>query len=137
MFKFETSKIWNESIRLASEIYDATRFFPSDVIYDLTLKLAQAGVSVSINIAEGSRRETNENPKAFIQSAIDSINEILTHLKTAKANHYVNGAQFSQLYKHSQRISNMLFEYRDDLTETEKSFLADNNTSNVKGLLNE
>src|SRR5579862_4109954 len=44
---------WQKSMRLVTEIYEATRAFPRDELYGLTSQLRRAAVSVPSNIAEG------------------------------------------------------------------------------------
>ena len=67
MFKFETLDIWKEAVKFISEIYHLTKKFPNWETYSLTSQLTRAATSISLNIAEGSSRESKKDFKRFIQ----------------------------------------------------------------------
>ena len=47
---------WQKSVDLVEAVYVATRGWPKEEIYGLTLQVRRAAVSISSNIAEGQGR---------------------------------------------------------------------------------
>lgn len=50
--------IWQKSMSLVTEIYNATNSFPSSELYALTNQLRRCAVSIPSNIAEGYGRNS-------------------------------------------------------------------------------
>ena len=114
-FKFEKLKIWEEAVKFANEIYEITRKFPKTEQFGLTSQLNRAGVSISLNIAEGEGRRSNNDFARFIQIAIGSLNEVVTLLYIALEQKYINKVEFDALYQRCESISKMLHAFRNYL----------------------
>jgi four helix bundle protein len=80
---------WQKAIALVTEIYSATKSFPSDEIYGLTSQLRRAAVSVPSNIAEGQGRATRGEFVQFLCHARGSLYEVETQIVIATALHYI------------------------------------------------
>lgn len=76
-------KIWKDAVTFASDIYGFTKTFPSEERFGLTSQLRRAAVSVSSNIAEGSKRPEADN-KNFLRYALGSLAECDTQLVIAE-----------------------------------------------------
>ena len=114
-FKFEKLKIWEEAVEFASEIYKITREFPRTEQFGLTSQLNRAVVLISLNIAEGEGRRSNNDFSRFIQIAIGSLNEVVTLLYIALEQKYINKMEFDVHYKRCESISKMLHAFRNYL----------------------
>ena len=80
---------WQKAIALVTEIYSATKSFPSDEIYGLTSQLRRAAVSVPSNIAEGQGRATRGEFVQFLGHARGSLCEVETQIIIATNLHYL------------------------------------------------
>lgn len=109
MFKFETLDIWKEAVKFLSEIYKITKKFPNWETYGLTSQLTRAAMSISLNIAEGSSRESKKEFKRFIQISLGSLNEVVTCLYAAKNEKYIDDKEFKGVYEKCEKISKMLY----------------------------
>ena len=109
MFKFESLEIWQESVKFASEIYRLTKIFPNWESFGLTSQLNRAGVSISLNIAEGSSRGSKIDFRRFIQIAVGSLNEVVTCIYIAKDQDYITKNDFDKVYKRCEQLSKMLY----------------------------
>jgi len=78
-----------ESLKLVTEIYEATQRFPSAERYGLTNQLRRASVSVPSNIAEGQARFSQKEFHHFLSQARGSLVEIETQLLIARALTYL------------------------------------------------
>jgi four helix bundle protein len=76
-------KVWQESIRLVTTIYDKTKSFPKDEIFSLTSQIRRCAISIPSNIAEGAARESNKEFIRFLYIAQGSISELDTQLLIA------------------------------------------------------
>src|SRR5579863_3025337 len=75
MQRFTELKVWQRSHALVLQVYRLTKSFPPDERYGLTSQLRRAVLSVSTNIAEGSKRQTNTEYARFLNIAEGSLAE--------------------------------------------------------------
>ena len=76
-------KVWQESIKLVTTIYDKTKSFPKDELFALTSQIRRCAISIPSNIAEGAARESNKEYIRFLYIAQGSISELDTQLLIA------------------------------------------------------
>ena len=114
-FKFEELKVWQESVRFASEIYTLTKKFPKREEFGIISQLNRAAVSISLNIAEGEGRNSDADLSRFIQIAIGSLNEAVTILYISLEQKYIDKTEFDLFYKRCEDISKMLHAFRNYL----------------------
>ena len=59
---------WQKAKALAKDVYVATRDFPKEETYGLTIQMRRAAVSIPSNIAEGKGRDTRSSllPPPFL-----------------------------------------------------------------------
>jgi four helix bundle protein len=99
MFRFEKLKVWDESRALVKQIYTLTKQFPADEKFCLTDQIRRATISISLNIAEGSDRKSDNEFKRFLRMAISSLDEVVTGLYIALDLKYVSKDEFENVYK--------------------------------------
>lgn len=81
--KYENLDVWQSSMKLTKLVYKISEQLPQNEIYGLTSQLRRATVSVSLNIAEGSMRQSPKEFVQFIRIAIGSLVESRTCLRIA------------------------------------------------------
>ena len=74
---------WQKAMELVTEIYTATRCFPSDERFGLTSQMRRAAVSIPSNIAEGHGRQSQGEFRQFVGNARGSLTELETHIQIA------------------------------------------------------
>lgn len=79
-FRFENLEIWKFSIVFTSKIYQITRNFPSQELFSLVDQLRRAASSIAANIAEGSGSSTTKDFVRYLDIAIKSCYETVSHL---------------------------------------------------------
>lgn len=107
MFRFESLKVFDESIIFSTEIYKLTRDWPKSETYGLTDQIRRAAVSISLNIAEGSSR-TKKDFGHFLDLSRGSCFECVAAMKIAKANNYLSVESYTKFYMKCEQISKML-----------------------------
>jgi four helix bundle protein len=75
MQRFTELKVWQRSHALTLEVYRVTSSFPSTERFGLISQLRRAAASVPTNIAEGSKRESNQEYARFLNIAEGSLAE--------------------------------------------------------------
>jgi four helix bundle protein len=108
MHDYKKLKIWEESVRFAVEVYEATSTFPKEEMYGLVSQLRRASVSVPSNIAEGSKRSTKKDFKSFLVIAHGSGAEIETQLLISKELKLISEKKYLQLITKLDEIMRMI-----------------------------
>lgn len=84
MHKFKELQVWQNSVNLATEIYQLTNSYPGNEIYGLTSQLRRCSISISSNIAEGAGRYGKKEFQHFLNIAYGSLFELETQLIISK-----------------------------------------------------
>jgi four helix bundle protein len=75
MQRFTELKVWQRSHELTLEVYRVTASFPSAERFGLISQLRRAAASIPTNIAEGAKRESNQEYARFLDIAEASLAE--------------------------------------------------------------
>ncbi len=75
MQHFGDLKVWQRSHALVLELYRLTAGFPGDERFGLVSQLRRAAVSVPTNIAEGAKRQGQQDYARFLNIAEGSLAE--------------------------------------------------------------
>ena len=97
-FKFEQLVIWQLAIELSGKVNEMCKTFPRDELFILTSQVKRAADSVSLNIAEGSTGQSNEEFNRFLGYALRSAIEVVSCLFLAKTRNYITEITFKELY---------------------------------------
>ena len=77
---FRDLVVWRKSIALAKETYCVTKKLPKHETFGLSSQLQRSAVSISSNIAEGSKRGSKRDFLQFLRIANGSAAELETQL---------------------------------------------------------
>lgn len=100
--------VWQKSMTLVTEIYTATKSFPSEELYGLTSQIRRSAVSIPSNIAEGYGRNSTGDYKRFLQIAAGSVFELQTQIEIAVNLKYITIEIFNPLFNAAKEIELML-----------------------------
>ncbi|MBI1344831.1 four helix bundle protein [bacterium] len=115
MFGFEKLEVWQLATNYAREMYIATRQFPPDERYGLTNQLRRAAVSISANIAEGSRKSSTKDFNRYVEITFGSLMETISHLRIAKDQAFIQESDYLRLYAMAEQLAKMLSGLRNHL----------------------
>lgn len=76
--------VWQKSMVLVQEVYQATQPFPTYELYGLAGQMRRAAVSVPSNIAEGQARQSSAEFHHFLTVAYGSLAELDTQVIIAR-----------------------------------------------------
>jgi len=94
---FRDLRVWQETMKLAREVYLDTTNFPKHELYGLTQQIRRAAVSVSSNVAEGKGRHSDREFAHFLFDARGSLLELQTQLMLAEELEYLSAADTQRL----------------------------------------
>jgi four helix bundle protein len=114
-FKFEKLVVWQEAMKLGEDLYQMTRTFPKDELFNLTSQTMRAVDSIGLNISEGSTGQTNPENSRFIGYAIRSCCEVISCLYKAQYRKYIPESDFQVRYLQTELLFKRLNKYRDSL----------------------
>jgi len=120
MQDFRKIDVWKRSFTFSKEIYGITSSFPNEEKFGLTSQVRRAALSIPINIAEGSGRNTRKDFANFIQVAIGSASEVECELLLSKELNYIDEENFSRLNEDIIEIRKMLISFRKSLLAYEQ-----------------
>ena len=96
-----------ESVR-KEEVYRLLAQFPDFEMYNLTNQIRRAAVSVSLNIAESTSRNSLKEQSRFSEVAYGSLLEVYCSLLIAKDLGYIDENDLSGISVRIQELSNKL-----------------------------
>jgi four helix bundle protein len=108
MQRFTELKVWQRSHELTLEVYRVTASFPSAERFGLISQLRRAAASIPTNIAEGSKRESNQEYARFLNIAEGSLAETEYLLMLSRDLGFLGGDSANELLKEITEIARML-----------------------------
>jgi len=104
---FKDLKIWKAAIKLVKKVYMVSSKLPKEEMYGLTSQMRRSAISIPSNVAEGFRRQHNNEFKQFLYISLGSCAELETQMIIAEELGYIDKGQTSQLFEDSDYICRM------------------------------
>jgi four helix bundle protein len=123
MKDFRRLKVWDKAHLLTLDIYKVTAAFPREEVYGLTSQMRRCSASMGANIAEGCRKQGNNELHRFLYIASGSASELDYHVLLARDLRYLSEEDY-------RRIDQKLLETRRMLTALLQKISADRFTAN-------
>ncbi len=101
-------RVWQSSIELTVECYEATKAFPTSETYGLASQTRRSATSVPANIAEGYGRESRGAYLQFLRVAQGSLKELETHLIVSERLGYLDAVTLESLLSRAEEVGKML-----------------------------
>lgn len=114
-FKFEKLKVWKLAIELADAVHLLSRSFPKEEMFSLTSQMKRASDSISLNIAEGSTRQSNLEQIKFLGYAQRSAIEVVNCLYLAIKRQYINQLIFDKFYNDLDKLVPKIQAFKNSL----------------------
>ena len=108
LYAFERLDVWQVSRTFVKDIYVLLRTFPDFEAYNITSQIRRAAVSVSLNIAEGSTRNSLKEQSRFTEIAYGSLLEVYCSLLLAKDLNYIREDDLRNVSDKVKELSNKL-----------------------------
>src|SRR3989338_5739387 len=82
--------VWQKAKELGILIYRETESFPRSELYGLTSQMRRAAISISSNIAEGFKRNSNKEKIQFYTTAYGSLAELESQIEISRDLKYLS-----------------------------------------------
>jgi len=105
---FKDLDIWNTGMKIVKEIYEITNTYPRSEMYELTIQMRRAAISIPSNIAEGFNRFHNKEYKQFLFISLGSCAELETQIEVALILNYIGKQKKENLAEEIDYESRML-----------------------------
>jgi four helix bundle protein len=107
-FRFLEWKVYQDTKDLFSSLLKVVKKLPKEYRFELGSQIIRSGLSIILNIAEGSGKSTDKELNHYFNIALGSLNETLAALDVLKDNSFVSEKEFSKIFKKIEEISNQL-----------------------------
>ncbi len=105
---FRDLRVWQEAMKLTTEIYRDTAKFPRHEVYGLSQQMRRAAVSVPSNIAEGKGHRSDREFSHFLLHARGSLLELQTQLLIAEELQYSTKEDAQRLLAMAESVGRAL-----------------------------
>lgn len=96
-FNCENLDVYKISRLLTVSIYDITKNFPAEEKFGIISQLRRSSVSICLNIAEGSGKNSKRDFANFIRTSIGSLIETDTALKISIDLNYIRYEEYDKI----------------------------------------
>ena len=103
--------VWQNSDKLAIEVYKVTKKFPKDEIYGITSQLRRAALSIPTNIVEGYARKGDKELARFVNIAIGSMAETEYLLDFSQRLGYISEKEYERIEAIRSEVGKLLWNF--------------------------
>jgi len=114
-FRFENLEIWHMGKAYASKVYAITAKFPRHEDYGLKSQMNRAVNSISLNIAEGSAKNSNKAFDYHLEISVGSTFEVVGASFLALERSYITKQEQELLYSEGERLAKAINAFRNTL----------------------
>ena len=110
-------KIWNASIDLCVEVYEALANMPNDERYGLSSQIKRSAVSIPSNIAEGAGRDSSPQFNQFLNIAFGSSYELQTQLIISERLNFITKEVNEPILSKLDEIQKMIYIFKENVNK--------------------
>ncbi|MFZ3074327.1 MAG: four helix bundle protein [Minisyncoccales bacterium] len=107
-FRFRDWKVYADARMFRREVYAITNEFPKNENYGLTDQARRAAVSILLNIAESSNKNTDKDKRVYINRAHCSLDEVVAAMDCALDEKYINESTHEKILKNATDLAKQL-----------------------------
>jgi len=100
--------VWQKAMQLVRDIYAATKNFPKEELFALTIQMRRCAISIPSNIAEGKGRYSRPDLLHFLMQARGSLYELETQTQIAADLKYLEEETKEALLSESGEVGRLL-----------------------------
>lgn len=115
MHKYKELKVWQKSLDLVVEVYNAVANYPKDERFGLISQTQRSAVSIPSNIAEGAGRNSDKEFVQFLAIANGSSFELETQILVAERLSFISHEVSNGLCSKLNEIQKMNYNFQQKL----------------------
>jgi len=105
---FRDLKVWQKAMTLVNKTHNATNYFPDADINPLSKQLHSSVIQIPSKIAEGFRKNSNEEFSRFLNEAMGDVYAVQTQIEIAMNLEYMKREWFNVLHEDCREIERLL-----------------------------
>ena len=103
--KFEKLEVWRLSRVFVSKIYLLTRDYPKTELFGLISQLRRVAISILLNIAGGSARQSDIEFRRYLIMSLASLEEVVSAMYISLDQKFINQEKFNTIYEESHALA--------------------------------
>jgi four helix bundle protein len=107
-FRFRKFKVYDDAQDWLKIIFQLTLGLKRAKMFELSNQIDRAGISVILNIAEGSDRGSDRELNRFLDISLGSLNEVIAGLDIARRSKFISDAEFDGALVESEKLAKQL-----------------------------
>jgi four helix bundle protein len=107
-FRFLDWQVYKDSKKLFSILLDIVKKLPKEYRYEIGSQITRAGLSVVLNIAEGSGKHSDAELNRFFDISLGSLFGVLASIDVLKDNGFADETIFFVVQDYVTKISDQL-----------------------------
>ncbi len=115
-FRFLDWQVYKEAKKLFSFLLEIVRKLPKEYRYDIGSQILRSGLSIILNIAEGSGKTSDKELNRYFNIALGSLFETLAAVDVLKDNNLLDKKEFNKILEFTTSISNQLGGFKKQLS---------------------
>jgi len=116
-FRFLDWEVYKDAQEVFIEVVKIVRRLPQDLRYTLGSQIIKSGLSVILNIAEGSGRFTDKEMSRFFDISLGSVNETIAGLDCLLKLECIDAVAFQGIFQKYKSISRQLGGFKKKLID--------------------
>jgi len=106
-FRYRKFKVYQDALAFHKKMAHLVKRFPPEYRH-VADQMKRAALSVPLNIAEGSAKESDKDFNRFVAMSLGSINEIVACSEVALSEQLISKVEFAQIEHDALEICNQL-----------------------------
>ena len=106
-FRFLNFKVYQDAKLFNRKVFLLTKRW-GRLEVDLVSQLLRASLSICLNIAEGSAKNTDKDFRRYIQNSLGSVNEVVACLDVASSMGLITSSKYKGLVNEARNIAKQL-----------------------------
>ena len=119
-FRFLNWNIYKDAQKLYKMIFKVVCQLPKEYRFEIGSQLMRSALSVVLNIAEGSGKNSDKDFNRFLDISSGSLFEVLASMDTLRMNHLVSEEDFKSIFVLCENISNQIGGFKKKLKKSYK-----------------
>lgn len=107
-FRFLEWQVYKDSQGLFSLILNIVKKLPKEFRFELGSQFVRSALSVILNIAEGSGKNSDKELNRYFNISLGSLHEVLAIIDTLKNNNLVTTQEYNEIFNRAENIANQL-----------------------------
>ena len=115
IFRFKEWNVYKEAKQLFIDIIGIVNKLPKEYKYSIGDQIIRAGLSIILNIAEGSGKDSDKELNRYFNIAVGSINETFAVVDIMKDLNFITEKEFEKVSKLCVGVSKQLGGFKKTL----------------------